>query len=259
MGTFRPLANVIAELEYWLRLGTFLHEPLQDACLSVLHNDNNDASYNGLPRDPVLLYQTLSTTHKQAINLLVKKRVLSQDQVDILLPPNIHQTISKRFDVTLIIVLIINCTTLAPPLNGWRKDPSTTDISKGANILRARAWRNFVHHCEPAKLDSKCFNQKWKEGEHIISCLGSSYDTKSLKICTLDPQQAIVLNSLQTYVSVLEKDQTKVKWLQIVVEDLRKQIAKKTEEGKQRTVNYTGCTVSIEVYKVFALDSFTIF
>ena len=183
-----------------MRLATFLHGPLKSFLLHVLHNLSNDPSYQGLPQNPQQLYQALSTpANRKKINNL-KKKVLKQDQVDALLPPGGNATDSSQFDVTLICVLIINFTTLPAPLKGWNnKNPPPNDLSIGAFVIRAREWRNYIHHTDPDKVTQADLNQKWKEGEQIINNLGFTYDTTQLKTMGLDLKYENVVKSMYLY------------------------------------------------------------
>ncbi|XP_066917868.1 protein Daple-like [Clytia hemisphaerica] len=196
------IAALITAIQFWLRLATFLHGPLKSFLLHVLH----DPSYNGLPQDPQKLYQALSTpANRKTINDLKngkngKKKVLQQDQVDALLPPTGNATDSSQFDVTLICILIINFTNLPAPLKGWKnKNPPATDLSIGAFVIRAREWRNYIHHTDPDKINQTEFNQKWMEGEQIINNLGFTYDTMQLKTMSLDLKYEKVVKSMYLY------------------------------------------------------------
>ena len=168
----KSIADLVKDFQFWLRLTTFLHEPLKLFLLYILHNLGNDPSYTGLPPNPQQLYQTLSTpANRKKINTLKngkngKNKILKQDQVDALLPPNGNATDSSKFDVTLICVLIINFTTIPAPRKGWKdKNPPPNDLSIGAFVIRAREWRNFIHHTDPDKITLSIFSQKWTEGE----------------------------------------------------------------------------------------------
>ena len=123
MSTYKSIPQTIKEIDYWLRLATFVNGPLKQQLLCVLHNKNNQAHYQGLPEDPADLYTTLSTTHKNTFDKLKKNNILKKDQLELLLPTNENETDSRTFDVTLIVVLIINCTTLPAPLVGWKSKP----------------------------------------------------------------------------------------------------------------------------------------
>ena len=137
-------------------MATFLHYPLKSALLFVLHNKGNRKDYNGLPEKEIDLYNELSRN----IGAIKKIKVISKAQVDILLPPGANKTDSSTFDVTLIIVLIINFTTLPAPKKGWRVDPDITDTSTAAFVLRARKWRNFlIHGTEPEILCKADFDR----------------------------------------------------------------------------------------------------
>lgn len=59
------------------------------------------------PRDPTLFYQELNTAkHKnKLLELKNKKRILNQDQYDLLFPSN-QQTNSEHFDATLLGILL---------------------------------------------------------------------------------------------------------------------------------------------------------
>ena len=203
MSTCLSINQVIIEIENWLRLASFLHGPLKQRLLHILHNKDNDPSYQGLPEDPADLYKELSSTkHKKTLNSLFNKRILKQDQMDILLPPNgDKKTYSAALDVTLIVLLIINCTTLPPPDGGWKqKTPLDTDLSKAANVLRGREWRNFLNHADANSIDEPAFNLKWTEGEAIYQGLGGSITLLTdLKTMSLDPKHDLVLKSLKQF------------------------------------------------------------
>ena len=197
--------TVIQVIEFWLRLATFLHEPLKQALLRILH----DPSHNGLPIRPQQLYTVLSTTYKKKITKLKNKRILQQDQVDKLLPPNSTATDSSEFDITLICILIRNCTNLPAPLNGWDdKNPPSNDQSIAAFVIRAREWRNFVHHTEPKNITLAIFQQKWAEGANIVHNLGFQYDTNKLLNISLDPQHKTFLKPIFHYLNNVKNSLT---------------------------------------------------
>ena len=122
--------------------------------------------------------------------------------MDKLIPPNSTATDSSEFDITLICILIRNCTTLPPPVNGWDdKNPPPHDQSLAAFVIRAREWRNFVQHTEPKNITQAIFQQKWAEGANIIQNLGFQYDTNNLQTISLDPQHKTVLKPLFDYLN----------------------------------------------------------
>ena len=106
-------ARVVGDNEYWYRLGSLVFDAILPAFISVLHNDNNDPSYVGLPRAPPDLYNELNENHAGQLKALLKKKLINQHQYDLVLPP-CRSTDSKAFDVTLVVVLIRNCLQLPP-------------------------------------------------------------------------------------------------------------------------------------------------
>ena len=157
---------------------------------------------------PLIYLKNLIKPIKTKLNKLCKKGVLSKDQMLLIFPPN-QQTHSEKFDTTLLVLLIRNCTNIPPPVTGWGdKDPPSTDRSLAANSIRARELRNFFHHTEPKDLDEKAFNAKWSEGENIIKDLGFQYDTQALKKATLDPTRLSVVHSLLQF---LQQQQCAIK------------------------------------------------
>ena len=122
---------------------------LQQALLDVVH----DPQYDGLPKDPEELYKFFNKQDNiKKINNLRKKKILKQDQIDLLLPQN-QRTFSNKWDVTLISVVIINFTKLPEPINGWRGELDPTDISIAAFLVQARQLRNRSNH---ATLETFC-------------------------------------------------------------------------------------------------------
>ena len=114
---------------------------LKEALLDVVH----DEQY-GIKRDPEELYKFFNRKENvEKINKLEEKRVLSQDQIDLLYQQN-QRTFSDKWDITLICILIINFTSLKPPTTGWKKQPAATDTSTGAFVVRARRMRNLFNH-----------------------------------------------------------------------------------------------------------------
>ena len=224
MSTYKTISQQIKEIDNWLRLATLLHGPLKQTLLCVLHN-RNKLAYQGLPEDPSELYKELSTTHQKTIKDLVKRKILKKDQLEILLPSNgENKTYSDTFDVTLIVVLIINCTTLPQPVGGWnQKSPLESDPSVAANALRGREWRNYMNHADAKTVDKTIFNQKWTEGMAIIKGLGGSVkDAAILKTASLDRKSEVLIQSL------MEFNQRKISHLQSEVNNLKVEVASAT-------------------------------
>ena len=205
------IGQLVQKIRFWLSLAILLHGPLKENFLRILHNKRNDLSYQGLPEDPTELYKELST-HEETLDKLVSDKFLNKNYRKILLPTN-GKTDSSKFDVTLITVLIINCTTLQPPRDGWdQKSPPTNDPSVAANVLLGKYWRNYLHHTDAYSIDEAIFDVKWNEGVDIVQGLGGDIsDMAALKTSSLDPLQE------NMNISLLEFNQ-------IVVDRLRRRV-----------------------------------
>ena len=58
------LQTYLQEINHWLRLSIFLHKPIRVGLLFIFHNDGNDTSYDGLPKDPADLYRFFNSKKK---------------------------------------------------------------------------------------------------------------------------------------------------------------------------------------------------
>ena len=252
MSAYTP--DAIKEVEYWLRLAIFLHQPLKNALLHVLHNKSKRTDYVGLPEDQLELYKKLKS-NKQKINQLLREGVLKKDQVKTLLPSS-KKTDSENFDVTLIYVVIRNFTTLPQPTNGWGKNPGPTDNSTSAFVMRAKKWRNdLIHNTKPKDITEVKFNNMWADGEKIVKKLGFiTCDTNKLKRIDLDPRTSIVACAILKHMNNIHKElaeqnkkildlkdqctldrreievqKTKLKEIEIVQAELKEMIARSEE------------------------------
>lgn len=64
---------------------------------------------------------------------------------------------SKRFDVTLMITLLTNLTTL----NHYDKLPVETDTTPSADLSRIKYYRNHISHNTEGKIDDSFFSTAW--------------------------------------------------------------------------------------------------
>ena len=96
------------------------------------------------PSNPVDLYKEL-LKHQKKFQKHLKKKIIYQDQYDILLPSN-GQTISNEFDITLLFYLLRNCCKYKAPKAGWTQNPTLTDQSKQAHFIRIKNLRNIKQH-----------------------------------------------------------------------------------------------------------------
>merc|ERR1711962_1497607 len=112
-----PPTLIQANNENWYRIASLVYDAILPALISVIHNDSNDASYQGLPRNHVDLYKELNS-RRHKLKQLKQKKIIDQCQYDILLPTS-GKTDSADFDVSLSYAVIRNLFKF-PTGTGWK-------------------------------------------------------------------------------------------------------------------------------------------
>ena len=98
-------------------------------------------------------------------NELKKKRtklkgVIFKEQYEMLFPTS-GLPDSKKFDITLLHLLIREVCYLPAPLTGWHKMPADDDQSLEANIARIKCFRNELCHSVSTGIPNEEFEDKW--------------------------------------------------------------------------------------------------
>ena len=109
--------------------------------------------------------------HKQTLSSL-KHRALRDDQWRMLFPSDGTQTDCESFDITLLVILLINICGLSPPNTGWNEKPPRSDRSTEANIARIRYFRNLLSHAPSTGVTTQNFNSYWEEIADALVALG---------------------------------------------------------------------------------------
>ena len=91
---------------------------------------------------------------------LKSKRVIFDHQWEKLFPPS-GLPDSKKFDITLLHLLIREVCYLPVPLTGWHKMPADDDQSLEANIARIKCFRNELCHSVSTSIPNEEFEDKW--------------------------------------------------------------------------------------------------
>lgn len=91
------------------------------------------------------------------LSSLRRRGILNEDQWELLFPRSGNPS-SSRFDVTLLFFLLKNISGLHPPLTGWRKMPSSRDLSIEADIVRIAFFRNQFSHRVHWGIDTPTFS-----------------------------------------------------------------------------------------------------
>ena len=121
---------------------------------------------------PVHLQNILNRNVLHLANLKTKKRI-TQPQWELLFP-NTGEPSSKDFDITLMICLLRNLSSIAI----MDRLPSATDISLGADLSRIKYYRNIIVQSNSAVVDDTDFESYWNDITPAILRLGGN----SLKV-----------------------------------------------------------------------------
>lgn len=103
-----------------------------------------------------------------------------------------------KFDISLLYVLIRNCTNIPQHANRWGNTPSAGDKSVSANIERIRLIRNKYAHVDTIHVSDTEYDHRWQEIFDIVQGLENYLDTpfsyqdilKAFKIKSMDQNQS---------------------------------------------------------------------
>ena len=146
---------------------------------------------------PTKLYKQLSF-ERAALNALKQKRILHNNQYELLYPAA-RDTDVYCFDITLLVLLLRSICHLHPPLTGWNTNPSQSDNSISANIVRIRLLRNKFSHSN--RLTFHEYQQILFMGSTALLGLGcTKKDLSDIETCCLDRKMSKKWKRLTTYV-----------------------------------------------------------
>ena len=205
------LSKLITKNKEWTKCIFALNIHGKKVILRILHNDMNDPTFNGLPKDEQKLYQFFDSNKKTLKNLL-KKQILKADQYAILLPPvppapAKPETWSGKMDITLLALVISTFVNLPPPVGGkWTiKVPKPGDSSIAAFIIILRQLRNdILHGCAEDFADVNFFNGIWNRIERAL--LGLNYNGMADFNKMLNDNVVIDLKDGKQFIEELVKD-----------------------------------------------------
>ncbi|CAG2239300.1 unnamed protein product [Mytilus edulis] len=159
---------------------------------------------------PTHLPSTLNTNYNTLQDLKLK-RVLNQAQWNLLFPRN-GVPVSTTFDVTLMICLIRNLTSVTQPINGFDRLPLPVETTPGADLARIKWYRNILAHHDSNKMATGDFNTAWSNISDAVSRLGGqpmNQECQELKVKILDQSnQEIMLEIKQSQEKIKELGQT---------------------------------------------------
>ncbi|XP_076082674.1 uncharacterized protein LOC143053779, partial [Mytilus galloprovincialis] len=143
---------------------------------------------------PTTLSSTLSTSYNTLLDLKIK-RIINQAQWNLLIPRN-GVPDSKTFDVTLMICLIRNLTSISPPINGFDTLPLPVETTPGPDLARIKCYRNKLAHHDSNKIDTAFLNTAWREISDAVFRLGGQtmyQECQELKVKILDQSNQEIL------------------------------------------------------------------
>jgi len=104
---------------------------------------------------------------------LFARGILTEEQRNLLFPPDRSKPDSKTFDITLLFLLLTEISDLSPPARtGWNHKPHAKNKSLPANLVRIKLFRNKLLHTPETRIDSRLFNELWKEISGVLVSLG---------------------------------------------------------------------------------------
>ena len=196
----------------------------------------------------------------------IRRSVITNQQWDLLFPTSPGAAPdSKKFDITLLTILLTNICGLSPPTRGWNKIPSTGDTSKPADIVRIKIFRNEIYgHIASAQLDDARFEKLWQEISQSLVRLGiPKKDMDEIKVAPLSPQEESYIQQLKEWkqrdYNILSELIHKVDNLQMTVENFRAPERKPQEKKPtsclpDRLPMFTGCETEVQNVIAFLMD-----
>ena len=104
---------------------------------------------------------------------LRRRKIINATQWGKLFPVIRSKVSSRDLDITLLMVLLRNLSSLPSPINGWDTLPAATDMSREADIARVKYFRNTVYaHAKQASVDDTTFNTHWQDIRDTLVRLG---------------------------------------------------------------------------------------
>ena len=122
---------------------------------------------------PKTLFFNLHANYSILSNLR-RKKILNESQWEKLFPLSGGHPSSKKFDITLLFLLLSNICGLYPPTSGpWHKIPPASDTSREANLTRVKFYRNELYgHVATTGIPTPEFIVKWQEVSSVLVSLG---------------------------------------------------------------------------------------
>ena len=170
---------------------------------------------------PATLAAVLNTKRSVLQNL----KVITGLQLNLLFPVT-GPPDSKKFDITLLTILLRNICGLPPPSAGWNKMPVAGDVSKSDDIVRIKIFRNVVYgHIASTQLDDANFEKLWQDISQPLTRLGiRQKDIDEIKVAPLSFEEESYIEKLKEWKEREDHISSKLNNVEREVSDLRKTV-----------------------------------
>ena len=139
----------------------------------------------------------------------------------------------KKFDITLLTILLRNICGLSPPATGWDAMPLARDTSISADIARIKMHRNEVYgHIHETQYDDAKFEQLWEDiSKPLRRLLILREDITNLKEAPLSAEEDTYLRKLKKMMEEDARLSEEVQDLKSKVVHLKVEVNKLTDKG----------------------------
>ena len=136
---------------------------------------------------PPATLQHVINNNLPKLQSLKAKRVIFDNQWEKLFPTSGAPLDSQTFDITLLHLLLREICHLTAPSTGWHKMPADGDVSREANIVRIKCFRNELCHSASTGIPKSEFEDKWMKISTSLESLEASVYRKKLQDLKDDP------------------------------------------------------------------------
>ena len=177
-------------------------------------------------KHPPATLATALNFHKRTL-LRIRYNVIKNPQWDLLYPAA-GPPDSKKFDITLLTILLRNIGGLSPPVTGWNAVPPASDTSISADIVRIKTYRNEVYgHIASAECDDATFKKLWQEISRPLGNLGiSQQEMDILKVAPLSPEEESYIEKLKEWKELEDTLLEKMKDIEKQMDDMKTDVKK---------------------------------
>ncbi|CAG2215251.1 unnamed protein product [Mytilus edulis] len=178
------MASLSLEEENYVRMSLLLSGICPRAARALFDREFN----------PLYLDETLKKEYN-TLKDLQKKRIINQQQMNLLFPRRPDVPKSDTFDITLIITLLRNITRMIPPRYGYDCLPSATETTPCSDLARIKYYNiNLVAHNSDGKVDTTVFRTAWEDlsGKHYkteMAEMKQSFEILSEEVLKLKSSQ----------------------------------------------------------------------